>query len=147
MTSRIGARKCVWPVVVLYLGSMTGCTSQTAPAPTPPASLGDPGPPPPIPTTEGATLTLFDSGVSPAQVRIFPGSRVTFINRDVTGHDIQSNPLHVYTDCPALNSIGFLPPTQSRESAPLPIARACGFHDHVNEGNVRFYGTVFVDAR
>jgi hypothetical protein len=29
----------------------------------------------------------------------------------------------------------------------FPVARPCGFHDHVNEGDTRFYGTVFVDPR
>jgi hypothetical protein len=141
MAPRIGAtRRFVWPVVGLYLGSITGCASPTASAPSPPVATADPGPPPPIPTTEGATLTLSDSGVSLTRVRIFQGSRVTFINRDVTAHDIQSNPLHVHTDCPALNSVGFLTPGQSRDSGPLQIVRGCGFHDHVNEGNVRFMG-------
>ena len=137
----------MWPVVALCLGAVPGCTSQTGSAPTPPGPVADPGPPPAIPTTEGATLTLSGSGVSPTQVRVFQGSRVTFINRDVAVHDIQSNPLHVHTDCLALNGVGLLTPGQSRESGPLTIVRACGFHDHVNEGSIRFYGTVFVDPR
>jgi hypothetical protein len=54
-----------------------------------------------------------------------------------------------------------VPPTASAATAPdvdpgpppaIPttegaVTRPCGFHDHVNEGDARFYGTVFVDPR
>jgi hypothetical protein len=84
--------------------------------------------------------------VSPKQVRIYRDSRVTFFNSDVMNHEIASNPLHVHTDCPELN-IGFMVPGESHPSGTLTIPRACGFHDHLNEGDSRYYGTVFVDMR
>jgi hypothetical protein len=135
-------------VVVLCLAWMAGCTSPAPPSsPSTSAPDADPGPPPAIPTTEGATLTLSGAGVSPTQVRVYRGSHVTFINGDVVNHEILSNPLHVHTDCPELNVVGFLTPGQSRDSGAFEITRSCGFHDHLNEGDVRFYGTVFVDPR
>jgi len=85
--------------------------------------------------------------VSPKQVRVYQGSTVTFTNDDARVHDVRSDPLHLQTDCPELNAIGTLVPGQSRASDPLQHVRGCGFHDHVNEGDARYYGTVFVDAR
>lgn len=85
--------------------------------------------------------------MSPKQVRVYQGSTVTFTNDDARVHDVRSDPLHLQTDCPELNAIGTLVPGQSRASDPLQHVRGCGFHDHVNEGDARYYGTVFVDAR
>jgi hypothetical protein len=135
-------------LAVVCVGALTACTA-SAPSAISSATAPDqdPGPPPDIPTTEGAILTLSSSGVSPKQVRVFQGSRVTFLNQDSTNHEIQSNPLHLHTDCPALNGVGFIVPGQSRTSDPFPVAQPCGFHDHTREGNVAFYGTVFVDPR
>jgi len=92
-------------------------------------------------------MTLNSSGVSPKQVRVYEGSRVTFVNDDANVHEIQSNPLHLHTDCPELNAVSFLVPGQARSSNPFATAGGCGFHDHTNESDSRFYGTVFVDKR
>lgn len=92
-------------------------------------------------------MTLTNTGIAPKQVRVYPGSRLTFTNTDTANHEIASNPLHLHTDCPELNAIGFLVPGQSRTTSAPGIVRACGFHDHTNEGDARFYGTVFVDPR
>lgn len=135
-------------LAALSVSALMACTVSsppTASAATPPDA--DPGPPPAIPTTEGATLTLSSGGVSPKQVRVYQGSRVTFVNQDSVDHEIQSAPLHIHTDCPALNSVGFVVPGQSRASDAFPTARPCGFHDHLRDGDAAFYGTVFVDPR
>jgi len=134
-------------ILVALAVMVTSCTSSAPPAAPSNAPTSDPGPPPPIPTTDGATLTLTSSGVAPRQVRVYQGSRVTFVNNDTNAHDIQSNPLHLHTDCPELNAVGYVVPGQSRASASLTVVRGCGFHDHVNEGDSRYYGAVFVDPR
>jgi plastocyanin len=135
-------------LTVIGMSAMMACTASAPPtASSATAPDADPGPPPAIPTTEGATLTLSGSGVSPKQVRVYQGTRVTFVNQDSADHEIQSNPLHLHTDCPAMNSVGFIVPGQSRLSDPLPVAKPCGFHDHTREGDAAFYGTVFVDPR
>jgi hypothetical protein len=72
---------------------------------------------------------------------------VTFVNNDRNIHQIQPNPLHLHTDCPEVNAVGYLVTGQAKASDPLETVRPCGFHDHTNEGDVRFYGTVFVDPR
>jgi plastocyanin len=124
------------------------CTSSAPPVlSSATAPDADPGPPPAIPTTEGARLIVTAAGVSPKQVRVYQGTRVTFINQDTTNHEIQSNPLHIHSDCQALNSVGVIVPGQSRASDAFPEANPCGFHDHIREGDAAFYGTVFVDPR
>jgi hypothetical protein len=133
--------------LAVALAGTLACTSSTPPAAPSNSPASDPGPPPAIPTTDGATLMLSSTGVSPQQVRVYQGSRVTFVNNDSNIHEIQSNPLHVHTDCPELNVVSFLVPGQSRSSTPLTVVRGCGFHDHVNESDSRFYGAVFVDPR
>jgi hypothetical protein len=126
---------------------MAGCSASPPPASSIIPTEPDPGPPPAIPTTDGATLTITGAGVLPKQVRVYEGSRVTVINEDARNHDIRSDPLHLQTDCPELNAIGTVVSGQSRSSDPLQHLRACGFHDHIDEGDPRFYGTVFVDPR
>jgi hypothetical protein len=134
-------------VVLICVFCKWACTRQAGPSsPSGSVSEADPGPPPPIPTTDGSILTLTGTGVSPKQVRVYHDSRVTFLNSDVVNHEIASNPLHVHTDCPELN-VGFLVPGESRASGQLTILRACAFHDHLHEGDSRYYGTVFVDRR
>jgi hypothetical protein len=64
------------------------------------------------------------------------GSRVTFVNDDARVHDKRSDPLHLQIDWPELNVVGMVVPGQSRASDPLQHVRPCGFHDHVNEGDV-----------
>jgi hypothetical protein len=134
--------------IAMFVAAFIACTSPAPPAtPSGTAPGADLGPPPTIPTTDGATLTLTNTGVAPKQVRVYLGSRLTFTNTDASSHEIASNPLHVHTDCPQLNAIGFLVPGQSRTTSAPDTVRACGFHDHTNEGDARFYGTVFVDPR
>ena len=128
--------------------AVAGCTSASPPlATSSPTPASDPGAPPPISPTEGATLTLTSAGVAPKQVRVYQGSRVTFVNQDVINHEIRSDSLHLHTDCPELNAVGYLVPGQSRASDALTIVRACGFHDHTRENDLAFHGAVFVDPR
>ena len=134
--------------VALALAVLVGCTSGSPPlVSTDPAPASDPGPPPPIAPTEGARLSVTSAGVAPKQVRVYQGSRVTFVNNDVVNHEMLSDPLHVHTDCPELNAVGYLVPGQSRESQPITVVRACGFHDHTRESDVAFHGAVFIDPR
>src|SRR5258706_13982430 len=104
-------------LAVLGASAVMACAVSAPPhAPSPTAPDGDPGPPPAIPTTNGATLRLNGNGVSPKQGRVYQGSRVTFVNQDSVGQEIQSDPLHIHTDCPALNCVGLVVPGQSRAS-------------------------------
>ncbi len=91
---------------------------------------GAPTSPTPPPTGGGTTITITSSGVSPQNITVTPGTRVTFINNDTRRHDMASDPHPEHTDCPEINQVGVLQPGQSRETGNLNTPRTCGFHDH-----------------
>jgi len=91
-----------------------------------------------------ATITISTSGVSPKSVTVPRGSQVQFVNSDRTSHDVSSNPHPEHTDCPEINSVGFLTPNQSRQTGNLNIARTCGFHDHDMPSNSALQGTIVI---
>jgi hypothetical protein len=90
---------------------------------------------------------MASNGFDLHDVRIFLGSRLTFINNDSSPHEILSDPFHLHTDCPELNRVGYIVPGQSRQTDPFGAVRACGFHDHAHEGDPAFHGVVYVETR
>jgi hypothetical protein len=56
--------------------------------------------------------------------------RVTFVNNDSIPHDVAGGPDPAHPDCHEIDAVGFLTPGQSRQTAPLPAARICEYHDH-----------------
>jgi plastocyanin len=96
------------------------------------------------PPTSSTTITLTSSGASPAAVTVPPGTRVLFVNNDTRSHDMTSNPHPEHTDCPELNQVGLLSPSQRRETGNLNTVRICGFHDHDNPTNARFQGRIVI---
>lgn len=66
----------------------------------------------------------------PTELTVAVGSRVTFVNNDVIPHDIAGGPDPANPDCHEIDAAGFLTPGQSRQTAPLPVARDCDYHDH-----------------
>jgi plastocyanin len=95
-------------------------------------------------TTPAATITITTSGVSPKSVTVARGSQVQFINNDTTFHDMESNPHPEHTDCPEINSVGFLSPGQSHQTGNLNTSRTCGFHDHDNPTNAGLQGSIVI---
>lgn len=95
------------------------------------------------PTTE-VTVTITDKGVSPVEVRVPAGSRVSFLNSDARPHAMSSDPVQVHTDCPAINDVGFLNPGQTRATGALNFKGVCGFHDHTNENDPIYKGRIVV---
>jgi len=95
-------------------------------------------------TTPAATITITTSGVSPKSVTVARGSQVEFINKDTTFHEMTSNPHPEHTDCPEINSVGFLSPGQSRQTGNLNTSRTCGFHDHDNPTNTAVQGSIVI---
>jgi plastocyanin len=91
--------------------------------------------------TVGATITITAAGVSPTNVTVAPGSRVTFVNNDSRPHDMNSDPHPAHTDCTEIN-VGFIAAGQSGTTQNLNTVRTCGFHDH-NQPDVRsLQGTI-----
>jgi hypothetical protein len=150
------------PLVVLTLAcgaTSTPAPSAAPPTPTPtptpaPTPTPPPGPPKPLDT---ATITITGSGFTLdtasaaffklSDLHVYQGSRLTFINTDITTHDVLSDPPHIHTDCPEMNTAGFLVPGQSRTTDPLNRITTCGFHDHTHEGDPSYAGKVTIEAR
>jgi plastocyanin len=105
------------------------------PTPTPPANTG---------STTTQTITIANNAVSPRNITVSRGGRVTFVNNDTQSHDMQSDPHPVHTDCPEINQVGFLSPGQSRQTGTLNTARMCGYHDHNRDMVESLQGTITV---
>jgi len=75
-------------------------------------------------------VTIARAGVSPKELTIAVGGRVTFVNNDVIPHDIAGGPDPAHPDCPELDVVGFLTPGQQRATAAFATARTCEYHDH-----------------
>jgi plastocyanin len=91
-----------------------------------------------------AQVTITSTGVTPKEVTVARGGRVTFVNDDGRPHDVFSDPDHAGTDCPAINIVGFLAAGRRGETGPLDIARRCGYHDHLAIGDDAFRGAIIV---
>ena len=99
---------------------------------------------PAVPTSD-TTISITSSGVTPTEVHVPAGSRVTFINNDARPHAMSSDPLQVHTDCPPINDVGFLNPGQRGTTGAMNIKRSCGFHDHTNENDPIYKGRIIVE--
>ena len=91
--------------------------------------------------TVAATITITASGVSPRDVTVAPGSRVTFVNNDSRPHDMASDPHPEHTNCTEIN-VGFLATGQSGTTQNLNRVRTCGFHDHNQPDVTSLQGTI-----
>lgn len=93
--------------------------------------------------TVGATITIGTNGVvSPKEVTVAAGSRVTFVNNHNVNHDMASDPHPEHSLCPSLNQVGLLSPGQSRTSGNLNTPGVCTYHDHNNDTNSNLWGTI-----
>jgi plastocyanin len=109
------------------------------------AGCGGGGDTSPSPTPNPATtLTITSSGVSPKTLTVARGSQVTFVNSDSRPHQMNSDPHPTHGDCPELDQVGFLNPGQSKTSGNLNTPRTCGYHDHINDTNTSFQGTIAI---
>ena len=88
------------------------------------------------------TITIVGNAVSPQNITVSPGSRVTFVNNDSRRHDMFSDPHPEHTDCPEINQVGTLQPGQSRDTGNLNTVRSCGFHDHEQPTVSSLRGTI-----
>jgi len=96
------------------------------------------------PSGTDPVITITGTGVSPVEVRIAVGGRVTFMNSDSRAHAMSSDPIQTHTDCPGINDVGLLNPGQSRSTGMLTVARTCGYHDHTNEDDPTWKGRIIV---
>ena len=126
----------------LSIVSCGGGDSPTPPTtPTPPPTQNPT--PPPGGGTATTTITISAAGVSPRDIIVARGSRVTFVNNDAIGHDMNSDPHPAHTSCTDMN-VGFVSNGQSKQTEVLNIARTCGFHDHNQPSNANLLGTITI---
>ena len=91
-----------------------------------------------------ATIVIDATGnVTPKDVTVAVGSRVTFTNNHSSAHDMNSDPHPEHTLCTPLN-VGLISPGQSRTSSNLNTVRVCSYHDHINETNANLQGIIRV---
>ena len=107
-------------------------------------SCGDDNTTEPTPNPTDATITITSAGTNPKDVTINAGGRIIWVNNDSAQHQPSSDPHPVHTDCPGLNVNGPLSTGQSATSAALTTRRTCGYHDHLNDMNANFRGTITV---
>src|SRR5262245_38400638 len=93
---------------------------------------------------DNRTIPIVHNAVCPQTLAVTRGSQVTFMNNDNRAHEMNSDPHPEHTDCPELNQVGHLEPGQRRQSGNLNVARACGFHDHLNDQNRALRGTITI---
>ncbi len=123
-------------VALLLGGVMAACGGGSPNAPSSPSGSGG--------GSSGTRITITSSGVSPTEITVSPGTRVTFVNSDTRSHNMSSDPHPEHSDCPEINQAGLLQPGQSRETGNLNAVRTCGFHDHDQPGNNSLRGRIII---
>ena len=117
-------RKAVSVGVIAFVATACGSYSNPSSPSAPQAA------PPPAAPAGPPTVTITANGTNPKEVTIAVGGRVTFVNNDTIPHDVAGGPDPANPDCREIDAVGFLTPGQSRQTAPLPVARTCEYHDH-----------------
>ena len=121
-------------------GGGGGSTTPTTPTPTPTPttssspSTGDPA----------TTITITSAGVSPKQIQVAVGGRITFVNQDNQFHEMASDPHPIHTDCPEINEVGAIGPGTSRQTGVFTRAMTCGYHDHGQDTNAALQGRIVI---
>jgi plastocyanin len=125
-------------VTIALVAAAAACGSGSAsPSPTGPT-------PSPTPSPAGPpTVRISAAGLNPIEITIRVGDRVTFINDDAQPHDVAGGPDIAHPDCREIDAVGFLVTGQSRQTAPLPEARTCDYHDHSNHAPI-FNGRIII---
>src|SRR6476659_6429381 len=92
--------------VLLNAACSGGSTSSPPTAPTAPVTT-IPSPTTPVPAGP-PTITITPNGMSPLDLTIAVGQRVTFINNDVRPHDVVGGVDPAHPECPEIVQRGFL---------------------------------------
>lgn len=127
---------------IIALGVLTSCGSSTSPSGGGPVTAvvrdGGSGP-------SGATITLTAAGANPRAVTVAVGQAVTVVNNDSRAREIASDPHPQHGTCPSIEGgLGTLGAGQSRITHAFANAGTCGYHDHLDNSNNAFKGTITV---
>lgn len=135
----------VRPIALLVASSalVAGCSgspSETPTTPTPPVVAA----PPEAPPVSSAVVTVSAAGVSPPEIIVAVGTRVTFVNADTRPHDFSGGPEPSQPECPEIDAAGFIVPGQSRQTGAFTSPQTCRYHDHAYIGVPAFEGRIIV---
>jgi plastocyanin len=128
---------CFLIVPAAFAACSGGGTSSPA-APTPSANVGTPAPP------GTPTITITAAGMSPLEITIAVGQRVTFFNNDNRAHDVVGGIDPNNPDCPEIVQAGFLAPGQRGDTGVFTLARTCEYHDHTMLSVPAFQGRIII---
>ena len=136
-------RAALFILVTLTITACSGGGSTPAPtSPTPPVTTV-PTTPTPAPAPPGPpTITITASGMTPLEITIAVGQRVTFVNNDVRAHDVVGGVDPAHPDCPEV--LQFLTPGQRGDTGVFTTARTCEYHDHTMLGVPAFQGRIII---
>jgi len=130
---------------VLLIAACSGGSTSSAPtAPTLPVTTTAPTTPTTPAPAGSPTITITASGMSPLDITIAVGQRVTFINNDVRPHDVVGGVDPSHPECPEIVQMGFLSAGQRGETAPFSAAATCPYHDHTELGVAAFSGHIII---
>lgn len=90
---------------------------------------GSPATPTNTAHTLPSTVMIMATGVTPNDVTIAVGERVTFMNHDTVSHSVAGGSEPAKPDCPEINAVGVLAPGEIRQTAPFLTAKACEYHN------------------
>ncbi len=121
-------------------GGGSGAITSPSGTSTPASPTGTPTPP-----GTGTVVTVSASGLSPQEIRVPVGARVTFTNTDTRAHDFSGGPDPSRPECPEVDAAGFVAPGQSRQTAVFATARTCVYHDHTYLGVAAFIGRIVIE--
>ena len=133
-------------IAYILIGALTvaACSGGAAPStpttPTPPVTTPAPAPAPTPSATN--TITITPSGMTPLELTIAVGQRVTFVNNDVRTHDVVGGVDPSHPECPEI--LQFLVPGQRNETAVFTTTRTCEYHDHTQLGVPAFQGRIII---
>lgn len=82
--------------------------------------------------------------MTPLDITIAVGQRVTFVNNDTRPHDLVGGVDPSHPDCPEITQAGFLTPGQGRETGVFTTARTCEYHDHTMLSVPAFQGRIII---
>ena len=122
-------------IALAFAVTLAACGGSDGPST--PNTPSDPG-------TPGTTVTITSGGVSPRSLTVSPGSRVTFVNNDNRPHEPASDPHPNHGSCPPIDQVGTIAAGQSRTSGNFNTPGICRYHDHLNDTNANFNGTITV---
>jgi plastocyanin len=131
-------------VAIAALAAAVACKGSSPTSATPPGGGG--GTPPPAGgggSTTTTAMAINASGVlTPNDITVPVGSRVTIVNQHNRPHEMNSDPHPEHSDCPPINDVGFLNPGQTKLTGNLNTVRTCGLHDHNDPDNRNLTGII-----